>query len=311
MTLYQPMLAVPWPEPFDDDGWWFEVKWDGFRVLAELEEDRMRLRSRRGNDLTATFPELAGLRSEVPAVVDGEVVAFDDDGRPSFQRLQRRAGLSGNRAATRARGNPVTLVVFDLLHHAEPLVDLPLEERWDLLAALDLPGVARSDPHRGEGTSLYRAVVDRGLEGVVAKRAGSRYHPGRRSPDWRKIAHRRTARVVIGGYLPGEGARRSTLGSVLVGLWEDGRLRYCGAVGSGFDEATLASLRDALDELRRGEPPFADASAVPSGAVWAEPRLVGVVEHAGWTDEGRLRAPVWKGFTLDPPEAVTLEAEGP
>ncbi len=311
LPRYEPMLATPWPRPFSDDDWWFEVKWDGVRVLAFWDGDTLTLRSRRGRDVTATYPELATIRADRPVVLDGEVVAFDDAGLPSFPRLQQRMNLTEGRVSTVAASVPVTYVVFDLLHWGESLVDRPLEERWQVLDGLSFDGVVRSDPTRGDGEALYRAVVERGMEGIVAKRAGSRYRSGKRSPDWRKVAHRRRARVVVGGYTPGEGSRASTFGSLLVGLWEGDRLRWVGAVGSGFDEVSLRTIREALDRMRRPDPPFADVEGIPKGAVWTDPRLVAVVEYREWTPGGKLRAPVFVGFTDEPPEEATWEAEGP
>lgn len=313
MTLprYEPMLATPWPRPFTDDDWWFEVKWDGVRVLAFWDTTQVTLRSRRGRDVTATYPELASIGADRPLVLDGEVVAFDDEGLPSFSRLQRRMNLEGGRVGAAAATVPVTYVVFDLLHWGESLVDRPLEERWGILDGLRFDGVVRSEPTRGEGEALYEAVVDRGMEGVVAKRVSSRYRPGRRSPDWRKVAHRRRARVVVGGFTPGAGSRVSTFGALLVGLWDGDAVRWVGSVGSGFDEASLRAIRAALGQMRRADPPFADVSGIPEGATWVEPRLVAVVEYREWTPGGKLRAPVFVGFTDEPPEVATWEAEGP
>lgn len=304
MTLprYEPMLATPWPAAFSDPGWWFELKWDGVRVVGSWEGDRVVLRSRRGTDVTATYPEVAAARLDRPAVLDGEVVAFDDRGKPSFARLQQRMNLAAPGRAVAV--TPVSLVVFDLLYLDGDRAADPIESRWEALASLALPPpLVATDRVGGDGEALFAAVVGEGLEGMVAKRMGSTYQPGKRSPDWRKVAHRRRVRAVVGGYLPGAGARSSTFASLLVGVWRDGGLRYAGAVGSGFDDRTLVAARAALDRIRRPASPFSSPVGIPEGAVWVEPRVVAEVEFKEWTPAGRLRAPVFQGFSEEPAEA--------
>lgn len=308
---YAPMLACPWDAPFDDPDWLFEVKWDGVRVIATVErpgiadDGRTVLRSRLGNDVTVAYPELAALWERVVArnaVLDGEVVATDASGRPSFQLLQRRMHLREGPAIERARRQtPVTLMVFDLLAvDGEPLVDRPLSERLERLDEVFVPGRAaqRSQTFPGEGVALYEAATARGLEGIVGKRASSRYKPGKRSRDWRKIKIRRQADVVIGGWMPGEGGRAGRLGALLAGAYDDGRLRYVGRVGTGFDEATLQMLAERLAELATGGSPFSDAPRLP-GAHWVRQDLVCRVEYAELTDDTRLRAPAYKGLRDD------------
>ncbi len=294
------MLATPWPEPFDDEEWWFELKWDGYRCLADHRQARIRLGSRRGLDLSDRFPEIASLDLPAGWVLDGEVVVFDESGRPDFSLLQA--------------GGPASYVVFDVLETpGGPVLDHPLEERRALLHQCDLPPrVVIPEPVRGEGLALYDAIVDRGLEGMVAKRAASPYTPARRSADWRKIAHRRRMRAVVGGWLPGEGGRASTFGSLLMGLVvADRRLRYIGAVGSGFSDSQLEPIAAALSSLERPDPPFDDPSVVPTGARWVEPAVVVAIEYREWTREGRLRAPVFKGVETERWTDVTWEAEAP
>lgn len=292
------MLATPWPAAFDDDEWWFEVKWDGYRCVARSERSGLRIWSRRGLDLRERFPEVAALRLPEGWVFDGEVIAFGEDGRPDFSLLQA--------------GKPATYVVFDVLESPHgPLVSAPFEERKGLLAQLELPDRVLVDhPIRGRGVAFYEAVRARNLEGIVAKRANSVYLPGRRSPDWRKVALRRTIRAVVGGWLPGDGGRRSTFGSLLVGLWDGPDLRWAGAVGSGFDDRTLWRLGEILAGIERTAPPFVDVSAVPRGARWVEPIVNVFVEYKEWTRDLRLRAPVFKGVDLDstPPR---WDEEGP
>jgi bifunctional non-homologous end joining protein LigD len=310
---YEPMLATAWAAPFSAPGWWFELKWDGVRTLAYSQHRQVRLRSRRDRDVTVTYPEVASLRLPEGVVIDGEIVAFDESGRPSFELLQQRMNLSHRaQVAEVARTVPVSYVVFDLLYAGADVTRQPLAERRARLADLELgaPAVVTDIVDR-EGEALFAAVVARGLEGMVAKRIDSLYQPGRRSSDWRKIANRRLIRAVVGGYLQGEGARGDTFGSLLIGLWDGPSLRWIGAVGSGFDDKELVSIRAALDELTRPDPPFTDVSQVMGRPSWVEPGLVVSIEYKEWTAAGRLRAPVWKGVLGDPCEEITWEAEGP
>lgn len=292
------MLATPWPVAFDDDDWWFEVKWDGYRAIIDSQQGKVRARSRRGLDLLDRFPELAALDVPDGVVLDGEVVAFDDDGRPSFSRLQQ--------------GLPVNLVVFDVLFRGEDLTGRSYLDRRGILDDLELaPPLIVPEPVAGRGTGLFEAVVAQGLEGIVGKRIGSRYLPGRRSPDWRKVSVRHRLRAVVGGYLGGEGSRTSSFGSVLVGLWAPEGLRWIGAVGSGFDEGALSAFSKTMRRLERPTSPFVDQVTLPGRPVWVEPVIVVEVEYKEWTRERRLRAPVFKGVAgVDPGEA-TWEAEGP
>lgn len=307
---YEPMLASRRDEPFDDEGWWFEVKWDGYRAIVGAEEGRVRARSRRGLDLLGPFPEIAGLELPDGVVVDGEIVAFDEQGRPSFSLLQRRTGFAGRGTGARVG---VNLVVFDVLFHGEDVTGLAYEERRALLDRLALPApIIVPEPTPTRGTSLYAAVREQGMEGIVAKRLGSRYTPGRRSDDWQKISVRHKLRAVVGGYLPGEGGRSSTFGSVLVGLYEPKGLRWIAAVGSGFDESSLSAFHEALTQIERATSPFVNEVVVPGGRpVWVEPAIVVNVEYKEWTLDDHLRAPVYKGVEIADPETVTWDEEGP
>ncbi len=191
-------------------------------------------------------------------------------------------------------------------------MDHPYEARRERLEALDLQTpIVVPDPTPGEGRVLYEAVRDKGIEGIVGKRLGSRYEPGRRTPDWRKISVRHRLRAAVGGYVPGEGGRRSTFGSVLVGLWDGPGLRWIGAVGSGFDDATLDAFANAFRQLKRTTSPFVNEVVAPQTAVWVEPGIVISVEYKEWTPDYHLRAPVYKGIELADPESVTWEEEGP
>ena len=313
MTLpwYEPMLATPWPVPFSDPGWRFEPKWDGVRVILTWDGSRVSMRSRRGTDVTARYPELDAFTHDRPCVVDGEVIALDEQGRPSFQRIQQRMNLTGQMdVAAARRRDPVSMVVFDLLHLGEQsLLARPLEERHHSLAGIELPPpFQRSDPViDGDGEALWEAVVGQDLEGMVAKRLGSPYRPGARSQDWRKIHNVNEIELVVGGYTAGERRRSAAFGALLVGRWDGPLLRWAGSVGTGFSDAALRAIRSTLDEIRRDEPPFHDAGEIPGDPAWVEPRLVAKVGYRDWTEAGRLRHPRFLGFSDRAPEDVTVE----
>jgi bifunctional non-homologous end joining protein LigD len=307
---FEPMLAGTRTDPFDDPGWWFEVKWDGYRAIIGAEDGEIRARSRRGLDLLHSFPELANLEIPDGVVVDGEIVAFDEEGRPSFSLLQQRTGFGGSTGETTG----VNLVVFDVLFHGSDVTELPYEERRGILDGLDLASpIVVPEATPTHGVSLYRAVRDRSIEGIVAKRLGSRYRPGRRSDDWLKIAVRHGLRAVVGGYLPGEGGRASTFGSILVGLYQPQGLTWIGAVGSGFTDSSLRSFHSALAQIERDTSPFINEVVVPRSRrpVWVEPAIVVRVEYKEWTHENHLRAPVFKGIESVDPETVTWADERP
>jgi bifunctional non-homologous end joining protein LigD len=312
---FSPMLAEGGYGPFDDDAWWFEPKLDGIRCLAELSTGATVLRTRSGRDATAQYPELHmvhELVDQVNAVLDGEIVAFDADGKNSFEALQQRMNLSNAREIDRIRKRlPVSLVVFDLLWlDGRDVTGLPLEQRRELLGY-----VVESDPRlqvvahvEGTGTALVEAAKAQQLEGVVAKRLGSPYVPGRRTDAWRKIKLRNTQDCVILGSTPGQGGRGTTFGALLVGAYIDGELRWIGQVGSGFTEPVLAALQEQLQPLVRAEPAVASLGSV-KGAVFVEPHVVCEVEYLEMTKStGKMRAPVFKGLRPDvPPDECVLE----
>ncbi|MGH8872537.1 MAG: non-homologous end-joining DNA ligase [Acidimicrobiia bacterium] len=311
MPDYEPMLAARWTAAFDDPGWWFEVKWDGYRAVVASEGGRIRARSRRGLDLTGSFPELSALPIPDGVAIDGEVVAFDDQGRPSFSNLQRRTGFGGRGTGADVG---VNFVAFDLLYNGESLLARPYEERVERLGALSLSSpIVVPEPTPERGTNLFDVARARGLEGIVGKRLGSPYLPGRRSPDWRKVSVRRRLRAVVGGYLPGEGGRASTFGSILVGLHDEKGLRWIAAVGSGFDEASLRAFAGHLRQIERPTSPFHNQVILPKPTrpVWVEPGIVVDVEYKEWTHDQHLRAPVYKGIEMADPETVTWAEEGP
>ena len=311
-----PMLAVASPYPQDETSYAFEVKWDGIRALAHVRNGRLRLHTRNLNDVTDAYPELATLPELLggrDAVLDGEIVAFDETGLPSFQKLQGRLGVVASAMVRRRRDEiPVVYMVFDVLYLDDrDVTQLPYEERRGLLESLDLAGphVQVSPSFRGQGKVL---LATPGLEGVVAKRLGSPYEAGARSRAWLKVKTQRRQEFVIGGWTPGKGARRGRIGSLLVGVYDEprgARFQYAGNVGTGFTEQGLHDLQRLLEPFRMPASPFSER--VPKkDAVFVEPRFVCEVEFTEWTSDGKLRHPSFKGLRedKDPRDVVREES---
>ncbi len=301
----EPMRGVSGELPRDEERWSFEVKWDGYRTIAFVADGRVRLQSTRGLDVTARYPELGiiadGLHAYT-AILDGEVVVLDDAGRPRFELLQRHE-------------QPAVYVAFDLLSlGGHDVIDQPYEERRKLLAAAFEAGPGRTVTahHVGHGEELLDAAIAQGLEGLMAKRLGSVYQPGRRSPAWRKIKLRRRQELVVGGWTRGEGKREGALGALLVGYYESGRLRFGGGVGTGFDERTLNELTATLRSLETPTCPFdpPPPRSYVRSARWARPELVVEVAFAEWTNEGLVRQASYVGTRDDKP-ALEVVREGP
>jgi bifunctional non-homologous end joining protein LigD len=291
-----PMLARGGALPEDESEWGFEVKWDGMRALVYSKPGRMRIDGRNLQDITARWPELSRLNRALhahEAVLDGEIVAFDEEGKPSFQRLQRRMNVSDAQAKRLAKSIPATFVAFDLLWlDGHSLMDQPYSERRARLEELDLNGERWRTPpsYAGDGKPLLAATAAQGLEGIVAKRLDSRYEPGHRSPCWIKVKHKQTERFVVGGWLPGE----RPIGAVLLGRRdEEGKLRYAGRAGSGLTDAAIESLEQRLKPRERS--PFTGTPRPPRGAKFCRPELEAEVEFSDWTQEGVVRHPVFKG----------------
>ena len=293
----------------DDDDWAFELKWDGVRTIAVVDGSDVELFSRSGRPVAATYPEvteaLAGLQPEQPLVLDGEIVALGRRGAPDFSLLQHRIQLSRSAEITAAREEvPVRLLVFDVLRAGgKDLIGSGYARRRELLQDLGLDDLDSVDVPAAVEGDLDAAIAqsrDRGLEGVVAKRLGSRYLPGRRSGSWIKIKHLAAQSVVIGGWRPGRGRRSGSIGSLLVGIPEDGGVTYVGRVGSGFGERDLHELEQRLGRLGRKTSPFTEVPRdVERDAQWVTPKLVGEVTYAELTASGHLRHPVWKGLRTD------------
>jgi len=313
-----PMLARTGTLPRDDEHWAFEIKWDGVRAICQSEPGRLRLHSRNLLDITPRYPEIGRLNralSHHRAVLDGEVVALDAQGRPSFGALQRRMHVTADAAVRRlAKETPVTYVIFDLLWlDGHSLMELPYAERRARLQELGLGDGERwrvPDYVSGHGAQLLEATAQQGLEGVLAKRLDSPYEPGRRSTAWLKIKNVSRQEVVIGGWVPGDGKRRDRIGALLIGVREDGELRHVGRVGTGFTEAELDRLVGLLGPLERDTSPFAPGGPkIPRGAVFVEPELVAEVEFREWTEGGQLRAPSYKGLRDDKPADLVVREE--
>jgi bifunctional non-homologous end joining protein LigD len=306
---YRPMLATLAAELPRGEGWTYEIKWDGYRALGYVRNGAAKLLSRRENDLTERFPEIArALEKAVRSpecVVDGEVCALDDQGRPSFSAMQQ-----GRRALIYA--------VFDVLEvDGVPVVDEPLERRRERLEQLLNTKTKGAQAVQisavfDDGESLLHAATEQGLEGVMAKKLGSQYCEGRRTRDWLKIKTHGRQEFVIVGYTKGEGRRAASFGSLVLATYENGKLRWVGNVGTGFSERTIKELLAKLEPLRRDDSPLAEVPKMPrvrkNDVVWVEPKLVAEIEFAEFTHDGHLRAPSFQGLR-DDKEAADVHRE--
>ncbi|PZS20944.1 MAG: DNA ligase [Pseudonocardiales bacterium] len=309
-TLIKPMLAVPGelPSAAEEQDWAYEMKWDGVRAVVYVDGGRARAMSRNDRDITVSYPELRALGlalGTTQVVLDGELVAFDAQGRPSFGTLQQRMHVADPAAARRLAARvPVIYVIFDLLHlDGRSLLRETYDARREQLDGLGLAGEAwqLSPAFSAPAADVLTASRAEGMEGVLAKRRDSRYEPGKRAHAWRKVKHVRTQEVVIGGWRPGNGRRAGKIGSLMLGIPEDGRLRYVGQVGTGFTDALLADLGSRLGRLERKSAPFTTAlpTAVRRDARWVTPNVVGEVAFTEWTTDGLLRHPAWRGLRPD------------
>jgi len=308
-----PMLATLIERPFSDPGWLFEIKWDGARTLAWIADGEVRLRSRRGNSVTSQYPEMSSLPRRIGArraILDGELVVLDREGRSDFERMQQRMNVHSPSPDLRAR-HPVTYYVFDLLYcDGYDLREVPLSERKELLRRLLHPsGEIRFSDHQPErGGDLFELAREKGLEGIIGKRADSAYVAGR-TKNWVKLKTTKTLDAVIGGWTAPRGSR-SHFGSLLLGLYQGEALRFIGHVGTGLDEKMRLSLLKELHERRIGKSPFDKIPETNEQAFWARPELVARVRFTGWTEEVRLRAPVFLALRNDlRPEECRREAE--
>jgi bifunctional non-homologous end joining protein LigD len=315
-----PMLAKLSTLPASDEGWATEVKLDGVRAIAYCQPGRLELQTRNLNDVTAQYPEVRRLSRQIgarEAVLDGELVAFDDQGRPSFERLQQRIHQTSESVVRRRmKSHPVVYVIFDLLYlDGRNLMDEPYWGRREQLEALDLMGESWQTPSysTGHAEDLLAASAEHGLEGIVMKRLDSRYVPGKRTGAWLKVKNVGRQEFVIGGWQEGEGRRRNRLGAILLGYFdgegEDSELRYAGKVGTGFSEPDIDRLMERLRPLARKSNPFAGRRG-PRDAHFVEPELVAEIEFREMTADGMVRHGSFKGLREDKP-ATEIGLERP
>ncbi|MDQ2986223.1 MAG: DNA ligase D [Armatimonadota bacterium] len=302
----RPMAASSATESFDGEDWIFEPKMDGIRVLAFIEKGEAQLFSRNGNDLTKQYPSIVtslGKQPMIDAIIDGEIVAFDEQGKPSFHVLQQRMHLTNEKDIVVAESQvPAVFFAFDILHkNGLSYVAAPLMERKRLVKQSLLPDhrVLVLDYFETHGRAAYDASIRSGFEGIVAKKRLSKYEPGNRSKNWIKVKDSNSAEFVVGGYTTGMGGRSSTFGALLLGVPEDGKLRFVGGVGSGFNEKQLKELLPRLKELETDKNPFIVVPPLKAPAKWTRPEVVAEVNYHQFTPEGHLRAPTFKTIRFD------------
>jgi bifunctional non-homologous end joining protein LigD len=316
------MLATLVDEPFDDAEWLFEIKWDGYRALAYLEGGHVRLVSRNQNEMTGEYPEVAELATHVKArtaILDGEIVALDENGLPSFSLMQQRSGLMGDRRVAKDPSIPLAYYVFDLLYlDGFDLMRVDLEKRKELLAGVlaATPLIRYSDHFLKDGVKLFEAAREKNLEGIVAKRRRSCYLQ-KRSREWLKMKITRRQECVIGGYTDPRGGREH-FGSIVLGLYDEkDRLVPVGQAGSGFTEATHADMWKRLQKLKTEKSRFAFRPEASRGVHYVRPELVAEIKFTEWTHEGqsgaiKMRAPVYQGLRQDkPPRECRFERPRP
>jgi bifunctional non-homologous end joining protein LigD len=299
----EPMLARPSGIPEPQEEWNFELKWDGVRAICYIDGPRIRIQSRNAVDITARYPEfsdLPGKLTEERLILDGEIVALDRDGRPSFSRLQQRMHASAEQAKRIQRKVPVQYFIFDILFVGDrSLIEAPYRERREILDRVGLahPRVRIPRSYTGGGEEILSAARAHGLEGIVCKLSNSAYEPGRRSPSWRKVKIVKTQDLVIGGWTPQENAQR--IGSLLLGRYTpDARLEYVGNVGSGFSDFEHQILLPKLKALEIGQNPF-DAAVPKKNVRFVSPALVAEVEYRRWPEGGKIQQAAYKGLRSD------------
>jgi bifunctional non-homologous end joining protein LigD len=304
-----PMLATSVERPFSRDGWLFELKYDGIRAMVSVAGDQARISGRRGNDETGHYPEAQAIRAGIhasQAIVDGELVVLDAEGKPSFERMQQRINVTRDIDVRRvAAEHPVTFIAFDLLElDGRDLLSTELRIRKKTLreTIVDSPNILFAAHVERDGQSLFEVARESGIEGIVGKRADSLYRPGIRSPEWVKIKSWRGQSCVIAGYTAGRGRRTNQLGALILAVLDGTRLVHCGQVGTGFDEKTLRDLRDRLKPLEVATCPLDVTPKTSEPATWVTPELVCEVRFTGWTRDNILRHPAYR--TLRPDQTV-------
>lgn len=311
MQFIKPMLAKPSKLPIEQTKYAYEIKWDGLRAILYANSDHIRISSRNLNDLTAQYPELQIIQKALNpgTILDGEIVALDSSGRPSFELLQTRMGLSSVKTIeAKAKQVPVTYIIFDLLNlNGKELFESNYIQRRNKLDELCLNGPFWQTPAftTGDGESYLKASRQLRLEGIMAKKLDSLYIPGKRTGDWLKIKNQLRQELVIGGWIPGKGSRIGSIGAILVGYYENDSLKYAGKVGTGFTVAILDKLKYLLTPLRRSTNPFCLPVPVKD-AIYVEPNLVGEFEFTEWTTNNTLRHPSFKGLRSDKPAKLVV-----
>jgi bifunctional non-homologous end joining protein LigD len=313
----EPMMAKAVAKPpTPDEAWGFEFKWDGIRAEAYVEGGTARLVSRSGETITARYPEVHAMGRALGSkevILDGEIVALDDKGRPSFEEIQQRMGLTSESEIRRKMKEvPVTYMVFDVMwRDGHSLLKETYVKRRKELEGLKLNGASWQTPpyETGGGPEMLEASRKAGLEGIMGKKLDSPYEPGRRSGAWVKVKNRNRQEFVIGGWLEGEGKRGNNPGALLLGYYDKDKLVYAGKVGTGFTDAMLDKLQIAMKSLAQAKSPF-DVGVPPKAAHFVKPKLVAEVEFVEWTRSGQLRAPAFKSLRTDKPAREVVREGG-
>ncbi|HEV8378367.1 MAG TPA: non-homologous end-joining DNA ligase [Tepidisphaeraceae bacterium] len=311
----QPMLAVLSTLPPDPKPYSFEFKWDGVRAITYFDGRRLRMESRNLLDITPRYPEVHALTKELDkrrVILDGEIVALDKEGRPSFPLLQQRMHVRDSGAVKLLmKSVPVYYIIFDLLYLDNQItMPLPLKQRRELLEGLLLSGPSwRTSPAiEGEGKSMYETAEAHGMEGIVAKKLDSPYEPGRRSPNWLKIKIIQSQEFVVGGWCPEKGDNRSRIGCLLLGYYDKGQLRYAGSVGTGFTDAIHRQLVEKHQKIERPTSPFVDKVPKPN-AIFVDPKLVVEVDYRRWPEGGLVQQASYKGLRMDKKASQVVKEE--
>lgn len=321
--LFKPMLAKAGKLPGSSDDFAFEIKWDGIRAIYHYYGRHSRLLSRNMLDITAQYPELSALANSLgneDFVLDGEIVAFDANGKPSFSLLQTRMGVSSFNLKSRLAAVPITYIIFDILYLNQPVIGLAYTERRALLEKLQLNGSCWQTPSYkiGNGQELLAASRKIGLEGLIAKKLHSKYYPGKRTGDWIKLKNQQRQELVIGGYVTGQGSRSGKIGALLVGYYDltaeqaaqlgkPQQLIYAGKVGTGFSNTDLTLLEKYFSTILINHSPFGESPPVKQ-PLFIQPLLVGEFEFTEWTPNNTLRHPSFKGLRQDKnPQEVIRE----